>query len=349
MPHWVWIYDAALNAMPDGRAYLVNADNGEFLGSLNTGYSWVAFALPRSYEEIYSAETYYSRHTRGTRSDLVSIYDPVTLSLESEIPLPPKRASTIPRLNDSALSDDGRFMAVFNLTPATSLSIVDLKKRNFVGEIPIPGCSLAFPAGPRRFISPCFNGGVLLTDLNEEGSLAKQKLTNGIFDSEGDFMADNGSRLGDDWLFASLRGNIYRLDASGEEVRLLASWSFLSDPDNKANWRMSGFQGSAMHQATGMLFLLVHRGKEDTYKDPGTEVWVYDVDKKVQLRQFKLVHPAAGIAVSQDDEPILVGVDIEGRRIDVYSVSSGRHLRSINEMGMTPALAQFPWHPAKAK
>ena len=118
--HWVWVLDAALSSMPDGRAYLFDADSGASLGSLNTGYSFVAFALPRAYDGIYSAETYYSRHTRGVRTDVVSVYDPVTLSPGFEIALPAKRASTIPRLNDSALTDDDRFMAVFNLTPATS-------------------------------------------------------------------------------------------------------------------------------------------------------------------------------------------------------------------------------------
>jgi methylamine dehydrogenase heavy chain len=340
--HWVWIYDASLNAMPVGRAFLLDADTGKVLGSLDTGYSWVALALPRDRGEIYSAETYYSRHTRGTRTDLVSIYDPSTLAPVAEIELPPKRASTIPRLNDSALSDDDRFLAVFNLTPATSLSIVDLKARRFVEEVPIPGCSLAFPVDARKFFSPCFSGGILLTELGEDGAVVGQQFTKGIFDAEGDFIADNGARLGNDWIFPSLHGYVYRLSVSGRDVAKSPPWSFLSDAERRANWRMSGFQGSAIHRSSAALFLLVHQGGEDTYKDAGTEVWVYDIAGKKRVQRIKLTHPLSAIAVSQDDEPLLVGVDPPGRRVDVYSARHGAHLRSVNEIGLTPALVQFP-------
>src|SRR5262249_59986394 len=70
-----------------------------------------------------------------------------------------KRGEWCPGNAANALSDDGRFMAVFNLTPATSISIVDVKARAFTAEIATPGCSLVFPAGPRRFLMLCANGG----------------------------------------------------------------------------------------------------------------------------------------------------------------------------------------------
>ena len=150
-PHWVWIYDMAASSMPDGRAYLYDGDTARLLGMLNTGYSFNALNIPGHYREVYSAETYYARTTRGERTDVVSIYDPFKLSFVAEIEIPPKRASTLPRLADSALTDDDRFMAVFNLTPAASLSIVDLEQRRFAGEVMTPGCAMAYGAGDRRF------------------------------------------------------------------------------------------------------------------------------------------------------------------------------------------------------
>ena len=128
---------------------MVNADHGTMLGMLSTGYSFNSLTLPREYGEIYSAETYYSRYTRGKRTDVVSIYDAKTLSPTAEIEIPAKRTSTTPKLATASLTDDDRFMAIWNYTPAQSLSIVEVKKREFVGEIPIPGCALAYPAGIR--------------------------------------------------------------------------------------------------------------------------------------------------------------------------------------------------------
>ncbi|OGT79220.1 MAG: hypothetical protein A3H91_09600 [Gammaproteobacteria bacterium RIFCSPLOWO2_02_FULL_61_13] len=346
--HWVWVLDANLSSMPDGRAWLFDADSGRSMGSLNTGYSFVAFALPRAYHEIYSAETYYSRHTRGVRTDVVSVYDPNTLSPRAEIALPPKRASTIPRLNDSALTDDGRFMAVFNLTPATSLSIVDTRTRKFVGEIGIPGCSLAFPAGARTLFSLCFNGGALVTELNPDGSLSSQSRVEKLFDAEGDFIADNGARFGNAWLFPSLYGNLYPLEFTGKTIKAGKVWSLVTKKERRENWRISGYQGSAVHVATGRLFVLMHQGAPDTYKDPGTEVWVYDIGSGKRLWRIALEHATVAIGVSQDADAVLVGLDMLSSHLDVYTAVDGRHLRSIGEVGVTPALVQFPWQPPAA-
>ena len=150
--HWVWIYDIAASSMPDGRAYLYDGDTARVLGMLNTGYSFNALNIPGHYREVYSAETYYARTTRGERTDVVSIYDPFKLLPVAEIQIPAKRVSTLPRLADSALTDDDRFMAVFNLTPAASLSIVDVEQRRFAGEVMTPGCAMAYAAGDGVFL-----------------------------------------------------------------------------------------------------------------------------------------------------------------------------------------------------
>ncbi len=344
-PHWIWVLDANLGSMPDGRAYLFDGDTGASFGTLNTGYSFITFALPRAYDAIYSPETYYSRHARGTRTDIVSVYDPRTLSTRVEIPLPAKRASTIPRLHNAALTDDDHFLAVFNLTPATSLSIVDTRAGTFVAEIPIPGCSLAFAAGPRALFSLCFNGGALVTYLKEDGTLDRQARVDGIFDAEGDFIADTGARLGDSWLFPSVEGNVYALVMEAGGLKARGSWSLLTEDERADHWRISGFQGSAVHGATGRLFVLLHRGAVDTYKDPGTEVWIYDVARRARVGRIALEHPAMAIAVSQDEDAVFAALDMMGRQLDLYRAADGTYLRTIAETGMTPTLLMFPWQP----
>ena len=78
-PHWVWVDDIAFANIIDGRAYLVDADTGRMLGMLSTGALFMNLELPRDYSAIYAAETYYSRGTRGTRTDVITRYDPRTL------------------------------------------------------------------------------------------------------------------------------------------------------------------------------------------------------------------------------------------------------------------------------
>jgi methylamine dehydrogenase heavy chain len=345
-PHWLWVNDAALSSMPDGRALLVDGDTGAVLGMLGTGYSFAALThAPVPRDEFYSAETYYSRHTRGTRTDLVTVHDARTLAVRAEIPLPPKRASTIPRLANAAITDDGRFMAVFNLTPATSLSIVDVGARRFAGEIDLNGCALVFPAGPRTLFALCFNGSALVTELAGDGTLARRYRVERLFDAEGDFIADHGARYGAAWLFPSVGGNLHGLDFSSGTLRGLPAWPLLSPAEAKEGWRMSGFQGTAVHEGRGELYFLVHRGPPESYKDPGTDVWVYDLARQRKLRRIALRQPAMSIAVSADGAPLLAALAMDTAELDLYAVDSGALVRTVPEMGVTPSLLQFPWRP----
>ena len=72
-PHWVWVNDFNFFSMPDGQAFLVDGDSGRMLGMLSTGSSFNSVILPKSGDVIYSPESYFSRGTRGTRTDVVTL------------------------------------------------------------------------------------------------------------------------------------------------------------------------------------------------------------------------------------------------------------------------------------
>src|SRR5262249_60406183 len=123
-PPWFWLRDILLH-----RTALFDADAGKLLGTITSGTPGVGFTIlplvSPDRREVYLAESYFSRGVRGERTDVVTVYDARTLQPLQEIGIPPKRAEYYPGNASSALSDDGRFLAVFNLTPMTSLSIVD--------------------------------------------------------------------------------------------------------------------------------------------------------------------------------------------------------------------------------
>ena len=110
--HWVWVNDFVFPHMADGMAYLVDGDTGRYLGTLSTGYSFAHLILSRDGKLIYSPETYFSRGTRGTRTDVVTLYDPRTLGVIGEIPIPPKRSSNMPMMANQVLTDDDRFLLI---------------------------------------------------------------------------------------------------------------------------------------------------------------------------------------------------------------------------------------------
>ena len=337
-PHWVWIYDMAASSMPDGRAYLYDGDTARLLGMLNTGYSFNALNIPGHYREVYSAETYYARTTRGERTDVVSIYDPSKPSFVADVEIPPKRASTIPRLADSALTDDDRFMAVFNLTPAASLSIVDVEQRRFAGEVMTPGCAMAYGAGDRRFFALCSDGSLLLLNLTDEGAQASAQRSEPFFNALEDPILETGVRHGDTWYFLSVLGKVHPVEFSADGPVFSDTWWYLDEKDRAANWRIGGMQAVTLHKATQRLYILMHQGDFYSYEDPGPEIWVYDLETRARVEKFSTRQQSISIAVSQDNSPLLYTITEDLSSLDIYDASSGEYLRSAGELGITPFL-----------
>ena len=145
-PHWVRVSDVSYPNFFPGKAHLVDAASGKHLGMLTMRYGLTALGLPRHDKAIYTLETHYSRMTRGERTDVVAIWDPRTLEFQSEIEIPPKKVSGLPLLSFSGVTDDDRFLLLYNFTPAQSVTVVDLENRQVAGEIETGGCGLVFPA-----------------------------------------------------------------------------------------------------------------------------------------------------------------------------------------------------------
>ena len=365
-PHWVWVSDILLK-----RSALIDADGGRFLGMLPGGSGILAPLRSRDGREIYQVETYYARGTRGARTDVVSIADAITLQPIGEVVIPPKRAEHTSWVAGSALSDDGRFLAVSNMNPGTSLSIVDVAERRFAGEIETPGCTLAYAAGPRRFLSLCADGTALVVTLDERGGEASKTRTERWFDPQQDPITEKAARRGDQWFFVSFEGIVHAIDVSGDTLRFADPWPLLSDADRRESWRFGGMQQLALHQPTGRLYALMHQGGADSHKAPGTEVFVYDVDKRERVQRIALRNQTASfllqrfgmppggavdwllqralpnegvsrIAVTQDDAPVLLAVTAFPATLAVYDARSGVYLRDVSEVGIAANYVAAP-------
>jgi methylamine dehydrogenase heavy chain len=371
-PHQVWASDGHLQ-----RAALVDLDGGGFLGQVNSGYGVPVTVLPRRRRELYLPETYYSRATRGERTDLVTIYDAASLAPVAEVIVPPKRAQNPLPSGNSALSDDDRFLALFNLTPATSLSIVDLESRRFAAEIATPGCSLAYAAGPRRFAMLCADGSLLALSLDEQGREAGRWRSPPFFDPEGDPVTEKAVRHGDEWLFVSFGGVVHPVDVSGREPRPGQPWSLLDERDREQSWRIGGAQHLALHGPSGRLYSLVHQGGEHGHKDPGSELWVYDLATRRRVQRIELRNPGftflgmplefgrdwiwpfnglhaflldhvlpnlgiSQVQVTQDAHPLLVTGSLFSGSLALYDALSGEFLRRVATGNATIQAIQAP-------
>jgi methylamine dehydrogenase heavy chain len=334
--HWVWVNDVVFHHMVDGKAFLLDGDSGRMLGMLSTGFGFNGVVLGKAGTEILSPETYFSRGTRGTRTDVVTYYAGRTLSPVAEVSIPPKRASTMPMLANARVTDDYKFLLLYNFTPAQSVSVVDVAARKFVGEIETPGCALVYTTGKRAFFSLCGDGTALQVQLDDTGKAVSKKRTAKLVDPVEDPVTEKAVPDGTGWLFVTFAGNVVRLEPATTGLQAAKSWSLLDDADRKASWRPGGMQHLALHAATRRLYSLMHVGGVDSHKDPGTEVWVYDVAGKRRTQRIVLKGPATSIAVTRDAKPLLFTIFIGAQKVDVYDALSGKFLRSIGEIGFTP-------------
>ncbi len=339
-PHWVWVNDVAAFGI-DGKAFLVDAAAGTVLGMISGGAFHDALLLDPLGKAVYSTDTFLSRGTRGERTDVVSIHDARTLEAAGEVIIPSKQLLSVPTPAGAQISDDGRFVAVYNFTPAQSVSVVDIQARRFITEIDTPGCGMLYAAGPRRFLMMCANGSMLVLQLDDAGQLAAKTETAPLFDPKRDLLNEDAVRAGDAWYFVSYRGDVYTVDVSGDMPVFPEPWP-LQQGAEREQWRPGGYQLVAVHAASGRMFTAMHRGGSHTHKHPGEEIWVHDIAKRTRLARFAAVHPVTSLQVSQDDAPLLYTVNIEHPRLEVYDAGTGRHLRSIGELGLTPAALQTP-------
>ena len=339
--HWVWVNDFVFPHMADGMAYLVDGDSGRYLGTLSTGYGFARVVLARDGKVIYSPETYFSRGTRGKRTDVVTLYDPGTLKPLGEIAIPPKRSSNLPMMANSVLTDDDRFLLIYNFNPAQSVTVVDTVSRKFVREIETPGCALIYPTGPRSFFSVCGDGSLSLMELDDAGA-AHQKRTQPLFDMARDPVTEKAVRINDTWYFVSFAGRIYPLKAGAQQAVVGTTWWLSSEAERKAGWRPGGVQQLAVNAQKSLLYAIMHRGGVETHKDPGKDVWVFSASTGQRVQQFALKSLASSIQLSSDDKPLLFSIFLDATDLDVYDPASGKLLRTVEHIGTSPTIMVTP-------
>ena len=338
--HWVWVNDLVFPHMADGMAMLIDGDTGRYLGTLSTGWGFVRVLLPQDGKLIYSPEIYFSRGTRGVRTDVVTIYDAHTLSPVKEIQIPPKRSANMPMMANAVLTDDDRYMLIYNFTPAQSVSVVDMKSQAFVREVETPGCALVYPTGPRTFFSICGDGALSLAQIDDSGNVTLTRSAP-VFSPAKDPVTEKAVRIGKTWYFVSYEGQIHPVKATASDASVEAAWWLTSEAERKQGWRPGGLQQLAV-DSHSHLYAIMHRGGPETHKDPGKDVWVYDIATHQRVKQIALSNLASSIQLTTDDKPLLFSIFIDKPVLDIYDAADGRLLRSVDQVGTTPALLVTP-------
>jgi methylamine dehydrogenase heavy chain len=308
----------------------VGSDSREVKAQLQAHDS-ATILVPDKRPELYVADTVWSRGSRGTRTDFITIYDTQTLNPIGEIVLPGTKRALITAMEGLiAFTDDQRMALVFDFTPASSVTVVDLVKRQVLGDVEIPGCSLVYPSGTRGFSTLCSSGTMLTVRLDANGAVAGRSESKAFNPLDTDPLFTASTLVGGVRYFPSLHGRVQPLDMRGDEVKILPDWRLVSAADEADQWRPSGWQLVAGDEQKLLYVLMQPNAHEGTHKDPATEVWVYNTATKARVKRLRLVRPGSSISLTHGAEPLLLVQ--AGERLDVYE-PGGNLVRSLDLPG----------------
>jgi methylamine dehydrogenase heavy chain len=343
-PHQVFVPDISFSSMTDARVHVFDADSNRFLGQIDAGFG-PGFAISPDHKTSYVATTYFSRGGHGARTDVVELIDNSTLDVTGEIVIAPKHGQHVPSPYNTALSDDGRLLYVANITPSTSVTVIDTAAKKVLGEIDTDGCVLAYPSGNDRFSALCESGKALTVTVDAAGKEKNRKLSDAFIDVDNDPAFVNAVRDGSRYWFTTYLGSVRTADFSGEAPVFGDAWPLVSAQEKKAGWRPGGLQQTALHVKSHRLYVAMHKGVDGSHKDPATEVWVFDTTTKKRIARWDLakqkVDPLIAIQVSTDDRPLFYGITPTSDLV-VMDAQTGKRKHVEKQLGSTSTLLVNP-------
>jgi methylamine dehydrogenase heavy chain len=219
-------------------------------------------------------------------------------------------------------------------------------ERRFAGEISTAGCAIIMPAGPRGFLMLCGDGTLQRIDLDERGLEAGRQRSKPFFDVERDAVYDRVVYTGSGWLLVTHDGLVREVGVEGDRIRVGEAWSMLNAEDKeegnkKEQWRPGGDQPFTMHRGSSLLYSLMHKGKVDTQDANGTELWVFDTNRRKRVARLVLKAETTGIHVSQEATPRLFMFDKDGKLhiYDGHQLKLQRTIEKPGTKGLLQALA----------
>lgn len=315
-PHWVFVNRG--NGQDGTRIF--DGDSGRMRGMVNM-YGQDSFSFDPLGRNFYVAQTIWSKLDRGTRQDMLLVYDVRSLKLVSEIPIP-GRMLIGNRTHNLVITSDGKKALVYNMQPSSSVNVVDLEKRAFEKKIELPGCATMLTNTINGFSALCSNG--TLATVAMEGTPAITRSPR-FFNATEDPIFDTSvvdAKTGRATLL-SYSGLVTPVTL-GAVPQIGASWSLqqaafmrkVSYSPTEVNWMPGGRQPIAVHHATGRIYVLMHMGEYWSEWEPAQEIWVLDGTTHKLIKRHglekDLKDKLVNIAVSQDAAPQLYASDGSG-------------------------------------
>lgn len=292
------------------QTVVLSQDDLSVKGNLSFGIVG-QMATNHDFSRLYSLSHYAKRITYGPTESVLQEFDVSTLSLLREVVVPEKAAQVAPSNAILKISYDDRYAFIQNATPATSITVVDLESGSVLQEVPTPGCFGVFPAADSvKFTTVCGDGRFQSFSLAADGRFGSPDSSDKIFDPDKDPVFIVGKRAGDELLFVSFFGTVYRVSDSDKAPRLISKQSFTEGTDGQ--WAPGGVDVVAYNEAHKVLFVTMHSEVYNgSHKNGAEEVWAVDLASGKVLGRSAVKH-LVSLSVTDGEQPVLFGLDEEG-------------------------------------
>lgn len=334
--HRSYIVDFEFNNMVSTRVVVVDPDQQKYLGMIPTGHGAPA-TLSHDRETVYTADFFFSRYTRGERTDVLTAWNSTTLSPKWEVKIPAKRAFTLTERFSLSTSADDKFVYIYNFTPSMSITVVDTEKQEVVNELANPGCILNYPIGDRQFASMCGDGSLQVITLNDAGQETDRTMTE-LFDPDEKKLVERGTNIGSTYYFITAKGEVFPVDLSDGEPEPLPRWSLVTEEEKAEGWAPGGWQLIAASPELNRLYVLMHPDhKPHKWQNPSPIIWEFDLDTGEKLRTLESPNPIWSLSATSDSEPLLLGSNLKGG-LEIFDLETGEHTGTMEDVTKTPTL-----------
>ena len=171
--------------------------------------------------------SFYSRGTYGDRTDVVIGFDNATTLPVEEVEIPPKAAG-IGNPGMIGLINE-QFIGVWNITPAISVSIVDLTAANSSPRFR----HRTVPVFTRLTVVYFMQTALSNMEVDDSGEEAARSSSDVFFDLFEDPVLDYAVPSDEGWVFMTMNGKVHEATVENGQVSISDGWS-INPPDTDA-------------------------------------------------------------------------------------------------------------------
>lgn len=319
---------------------IYDSATGKLLGQVETPIL-SDMALDPLGKAYYVSQSIWTKGSRGTRQDFITVYDSTGLKVQADIDMP-GRLLVGGRKNNFIVSEDGKWGFVYNFSPASSVNLIDMAKRKFVKAIELPGCADLIPNPGVGFSALCSDGS--MATVSVMGAKPVITHTAPFFEATTDPVFDNlpydkGRKQAVLMTYTGLIqvASISATPTIGAAFSIQEAAGIRKGETKplEVNWYPGGGQPMALHRPSGHLFVLMHQGEYWTHKEGGEEVWEVDLAAKKVVKRLMVEGKPRSIEVTQEASPKIITAG-EDETVRVIDPATGTATYTIEHGGNGP-------------